>query len=158
MMMLEDLKKFLLNKGFISAGTCDLDGMPNAAPKYVIKIENGFIFLADYVMGRTFRNLKINPKISLSTINTKTLEGWVLNGTVKIITKGPQYKKLLKAMAQQEARHSARRIIEDIKGLRNYDSYEMSFPDKVVIFRVKCEKITKIGIDGKLQVDISPLS
>jgi predicted pyridoxine 5'-phosphate oxidase superfamily flavin-nucleotide-binding protein len=158
MLMLEDLKKFLLNKGFVSAGTCDLKGQPNAAPKYVIKIEGGFIYLADYVMGLTFRNLKINPRISISTLDIKTLQGWVINGTVKIITKGPQYKKLLKAMAAQEVRHSARRIIEDVKGLRNYDSYEMSFPEKVVIFKVKCEKITKIGIDGKLQVDVSPLS
>ncbi len=147
----EKLKSFLLNKGFVSVGTSDLRCQPNAAPKYIIKIDNDLIYLADYVIGRTFRNLRVNPKVSLSTIDMKTLEGWQINGVVEIITKGPHYKRLLKVMAEQEARHSARRIIEDIRGSQKYDSYEIQFPEKAVMFKVKCEKITKIGITGKLQ-------
>ena len=100
---------------------------------------------------KTFQNLKINPKVSLSTVDMKTLQGWQVNGTATIITKGPQYKKLLKVMIQQEVHHSTRRIIEDVDGIQKYDNYEVMFPEKVVMFKIKCENITKIGTTGKLQ-------
>ncbi len=59
-------------------------------------------------------------------------------------------EKLLEAMIKQEVHHSAKRIIEDVRGTQKYDSYQVLFPEKVVIFKVKCEKITKIGVDGNL--------
>lgn len=147
----EKMQKFLLNKEFISVGTSDLNSQPNAAPKFVIKIDDGFIYLADYVIGRTFRNLKINPRVSLSAIDMKTLEGYQINGTARIITKGPQYKKLLKVMVDREVHHSAQRVIEDVRGIQKYDNYEVMFPEKVVIFKIKCEGVTTIGPTGKLQ-------
>ena len=146
----EDLQKFLLNKEFVSVGTADLSGRPNAVPKFVIKVDKDFIYLGDYVKGTTFRNLKINPRVSISTIDMKRLHGWQINGTAAIITKGPQYKKLLKAMIEQEVHHSARRIIEDVQGAQKCDNYEIMFPEKVVIFKIKCESITRIGSTGKL--------
>ena len=151
MVITEELKKFLLTKEFVSAGTSDSSGQPNAVPKYIIKIDSGFIYLADYVIGKTVQNLKVNPKISLSTIDMKTLEGWQINGTVRIMTRGEQYKKLSKTMIELEVHNTARRIIEDVRGIQKTNVYELSFPKKVVILKVKCEKITKIGITGKLQ-------
>jgi hypothetical protein len=81
-----------------------------------------------------------------------TLEGWQINGTVKIITEGPEYKKLSKTMIDMEVHHTARRIIEDVQGIQKHNFFEVSLPKKVVIFKVKCTKITKIGITGDLQV------
>ena len=149
----EELKKFLLTKEFVSAGTSDLSGQPNAVPKYIIKIDSGFIYLADYVIGKTFQNLKVNPKISLSTIDMKTLEGWRINGIVRIMTKGAQYKRLSKTMIELEVHNTARRVIEDVRGIQKHNFYEVAFPKKVVIFKVKCESITRIGITGKLKVE-----
>ncbi len=146
----EEMQKFLLNKEFVSVGTSNLSGRPNSAPKFVIKVDKDFIYLGDYVLGTTFRNLKVNPRASISTIDMKTLHGWQINGAVAIITKGPQYKKLLKTMIEQEVRHSARRVIEDVQGIQKCDNYEVTFPEKVVIFKIKCESITKIGSTGKL--------
>ena len=153
MLIAESMKKFLLNKGFVSVGTSDLNGQPNAVPKYIVEVDKGYIYLADYVIGKTFQNLKINPKISISTINLETLEGLQINGVTKIITKGPLYKKLLKAMVEQEVHHTARRIIEDVQGGQKTSAYEVQFPGRVAMFKVKCEKITKIGITGNLQIE-----
>jgi uncharacterized pyridoxamine 5'-phosphate oxidase family protein len=153
MLMTENLKKFLLNKGFVSVGTSDLSGQPNAVPKYIVEVDNGFIYLADYVIGQTFQNLKINPKISLSTIDIKTLEGLQINGVAKIITKGALYKKLLKKMVEQEVHHTAKRIVEDVRGGQKSDFYEVQFPERVVMLKVKCKKITKIDIDGNLKIE-----
>jgi predicted pyridoxine 5'-phosphate oxidase superfamily flavin-nucleotide-binding protein len=153
MLMVENMKKFLLNKGFVSVATSDLSGQPHAVPKYIVEIEKGFIYLADYVIGKTFQNLKINPKISLSTLNVKTLEGLQINGVAKMITKGPKYKQLLKAMVEQEVYHSASRIVENVRRGRKAGTFELEFPEKVAMIKVKCEKITKISISGNLKIE-----
>ena len=43
MVITEELKKFLLTKEFVSAGTSDLSGQPNAVPKYIIKRQSGTV-------------------------------------------------------------------------------------------------------------------
>lgn len=153
MLMMDNMKKFLLNKGFISVATADLNGQPHTVPKYIVGIDKGFIYLADYVIGKTFQNLNINPRISLSTMDVKTLEGLQINGIAKIITKGPKYKKLLVSMVEQEVYHSANRIVENVRRGRKSGTCELDFPEKVVMIKVKCEKITKIGITGNLKIE-----
>jgi len=91
--------------------------------------------------------------IAGTSIDTKTLEGLQINGVAKIITKGPLYKKLLKAMVEQEVHHTARRIVEDVQGAQRSDAYEVQFPERVVMLKVKCKKITKIGITGNLKIE-----
>ena len=150
MVITEKMQKFLRGKEFVIVGTSDLNSQPNAAPKFVVKVDDGFIYLADHVIGKTFQNLKVNPKISISTVDMKTLEGYQVNGAVSMITEGPQYKELLKLMVEREVHHSAQRVIGDIRGTQKYDNYEVTFPEKVVIFKVKCEGITKISATGKL--------
>jgi len=152
MLMTNKMQKFLLGNEFVSVGTCDLNGQPNAVPKFIIRVDGDYIYLADYVIGTTSRNIKVNPKVSISAADVEALEGYRINGKARILTKGGEYKKLFKEMVKQQVHHSARRIIEDVRGNKKHDSYEVSFPEKVVIFKIKCESITKISITGKLQV------
>ena len=53
--------ELLKHREFISVATCDFHGQPNAASKFILRIENDSIYLVDYIIGRTFQNLRINP-------------------------------------------------------------------------------------------------
>ena len=97
-MELKELKALLKNREFLSVATATLDGKPNAAPKFVLKIEGDRLWLVDYTVGTTWRNLKVNSMVSLSFIDYKTLKGYQLNGTATIIDKGASYKKLVSEM------------------------------------------------------------
>ncbi len=152
MLMTIKMQKFLMGSEFVNVGTCDLNGQPNSVPKFIIGVDDDYIYLGDYVIGMTSRNLKVNPRVSISVTDMEALEGYRINGVATILTKGKEYKKLMKEMVKQQVRHSARRIIEDVRGNKSHNNYEVSFPEKVVIFKIKCESITKISITGEVQV------
>jgi len=89
----EKICHFLAKTEFLNFATCDFSGRPNVAPKFLVKVENNNIYFADYVFGRTFINLKKNPRVSISAINLDTLTGYQINGIARIITGGPEFKK-----------------------------------------------------------------
>ena len=147
----KDIIKFLKDKEFINVGTCDFDGRPNVAPKFLLKIENDYIYLADYIIGRTWRNIKINPKVSLSTMHMGTLTGYQMNGQAEIVTRGVEYKKLVEEYREKQIRFSVARVIEGVRREKKHENFELAFPKKVVIFKIKVEEIVEIIPSGELR-------
>jgi len=147
----EKITYFLNKAEFLNIATCDSSGGPNVAPKFLIKVENNKIYLADYVFGRTFVNLKVNSRVSLSTINLDTLTGYQINGIARIITGGLEFKKMIKEMQSKQVRFSAKRLIEGLhKGIRSKD-FEVTLPEKACILKVTIEEIAEIGTSGKVE-------
>jgi predicted pyridoxine 5'-phosphate oxidase superfamily flavin-nucleotide-binding protein len=141
----------LENKEFISIATCDSTGRPNVAPKFLLKTVRNTIYLADYVIGRTYRNLKDNPRASLSTMDFNTLNGYQLNASVTLIDKGPLYRSLLKDFERGKIAFSAKRLIEGVQREKKYKGFELEFPEKIVIYKINVKEIVRIGIKGTLE-------
>ncbi|MFA5008473.1 MAG: pyridoxamine 5'-phosphate oxidase family protein [Candidatus Omnitrophota bacterium] len=150
-LLTEEMRRFLERKEFIDVGTCDSSGRPNVAPKFLIKVEDDNIYLADYVFGRTFVNLKKNSRASLSTINLDTLIGYQINGIAKIIVSGQEFKKLIKEMQAKQVKFSASRLIEGLRKETRFKDFEVTFPEKACIFKIKIEEVARIGKSGKVQ-------
>jgi len=143
--------EILKGREFVSIATCDFGGKPNAASKFILKIEAGHIFLVDYVIGRTLRNLKINPYASLSFVDTHTLTAYQINGPVEIIAGGQEYEKLLKELHQKEVDLSIQRIMEAVTKGQKHEAFEVANSEKSVIFRVKIEEVVEMGVGGALK-------
>jgi predicted pyridoxine 5'-phosphate oxidase superfamily flavin-nucleotide-binding protein len=147
----EQIRYFLEKKEFINVGTCDFSGRPNVAPKFIAAVKGSFIYLADYVFGKTFNNLKINPRVSLSTIDLDNLTGYQINGTVRILLKGGnEYKKVLQTMRKKQVDFSVSRLIEGVQREKKYTTFEVTLPEKVCFFKIMVHEIVEIGITGKL--------
>ena len=149
--MNQKIIELLKSREFVSVATCDLEGRPNAAPKFILKLENNFIYLVDYSIGRTSRNLGINPKISISFMDNNALMGYQLNGSVEIINSGQEYDVLVKDLAQKELELSTRRIIEGVTKGKPHEGFELSLSEKFIIFKVKVEEIVEIASSGTLK-------
>jgi len=143
-----ELLKF---REFVSVATCDFNGRPNAAPKFLLKIEDNIVYLVDYIIGTTFHNLSLNPKISISFMDTHSLVGYQLNGLVKIIESGPEYDLLVKDLLQREVDLSARRIIEGVTRGKAHEDFELNMSENFVIFKVKIEEIVEMVSSGILK-------
>ncbi|MDD5195122.1 MAG: pyridoxamine 5'-phosphate oxidase family protein [Candidatus Omnitrophica bacterium] len=141
----------LENKEFIEMATCDHSGRPNVAPKFLLNTVRNCIYLADYVIGRTYRNLKINPQASLSTMDFNTLTGYQINGYVTLIDKGPVYRSLLKDFERGKIKFSAKRLIEGVRKEKKYKDFELEFPEKIVIYKIQAYEIVRIGIKGTVE-------
>lgn len=150
-LLTEEIRRFLEKKEFIDVGTCDSSGRPNVAPKFLLKVEGDNIYLADYVFGRTYINLKKNSHVSISTINLNTLVGYQINGIARIITGGPEFKKMIKEMQAKQVKFSASRLIEGLHKETRYKDFEVNLPEKVCIFKIRIEEIAEIGRNGEVQ-------
>jgi predicted pyridoxine 5'-phosphate oxidase superfamily flavin-nucleotide-binding protein len=143
--------ELIKSREFVSVATCDFDGRPNAAPKFLLKVEGNFIYLVDYTIGTTIRNLHLNPKISISFMDTHNLIGYQLNGMVKIIEEGPEYDALVKELVLREVDLSARRIIEGVTKEKSHSNFELAIPDTFVIIKVKLEDTVEMSSSGILR-------
>ena len=143
--------ELLKAREFVSVATCDLQGRPNAAPKFILKLENNSIYLVDYIIGRTFQNIKVNPRVSISFIDSNALMGYQLNGSVEIIGNGQEYDSLVKDLSRKELELSTRRIIEGVTKGKSHEGFELGMSEKFVILKVKIEEVVEIASSGSLK-------
>jgi predicted pyridoxine 5'-phosphate oxidase superfamily flavin-nucleotide-binding protein len=149
-MIPKKVSEVLKSKEFIYVATCDFSGRPNVAPKFMLKIESHFVYLVDFVFGKTWENLKINPKASLSFMNIDNLTGYQINGSVEILSKGKEYDNIIKEFQEREISFTTNRIIEGVQKERKSENFEVAFPERVVIFKITTEELVEIGHTGKL--------
>ena len=150
-MLKKELTELLEKREFVSVATCDLDCRPNAAPKFLLKVEGDSIYLVDYTLGATWRNLRVNPRASISFIDPSTLKGYQLNGPVRIIEKGPEFNKMRKEMLEKEIRLTTKHIIEDVRGEGKHESFEVVITERFVVLRLMVDEIVEIGLKGELK-------
>ena len=149
-MLNSDLAKLLKEREFISIATCDFQGRPNVVPKFILKIDNSHIYLVDYVLGTTYNNIKVNPRISLSIMNVDHLTGYQINGTAQLITSGEEFKKLRTELTEKQVQLSAKRVIDALRGKR-HDVFEVGLPEHSLIIKIKIEEVVEISVSGKLK-------
>jgi hypothetical protein len=150
-MISKKLDEILKNREFAYMATVTLKGEPNAAPKFLLKKEEHFLYLVDHVMGMTYKNLKVNTLASVTVIDPNTLMGYQMNGSVEIIERGREHKRLLKEVVSKEVKLTAKHIIEDIRGTTHHEAFEVTFPERLVIFKLKITRITEIRTSGKMK-------
>ncbi len=147
---MKDINEILKNREFLDIATCDFTNRPNVAPKFLLKFNKKFIYLIDHVMGASYRNLKVNPRVSISVMDLDTLTGYQINGSVEIVTKGLEYDEILEELADKKIKLSVERVIEAVGKNKKHENFELMLPDKFVIFKVGIEDVTEICLSGKL--------
>jgi Predicted flavin-nucleotide-binding protein structurally related to pyridoxine 5'-phosphate oxidase len=149
-MITKKIGEILRKREYISIASCDFKGRPNVAPKFLLKIEDNFIYLVDYVVGRTYENLKVNPQVSLSIMDTEALKGYQINGSVEVIEKGSLYDSILDELKNKEISLATERVIKGVQQGQKHESFELSFPDRIVLFKIKIEEAIEIDSSGKI--------
>lgn len=147
-MLKKKIAELLQQKEFIHVATCDSSLRPNAAPKFFLNMEGDYIYLVDYTIGTTWRNLKDNPRVSLSVMDDIALIGYQINGIVAIIEQGPEHERLFEHYTKKGISLSATRIIEGLYREKTHVNFEVNLPQNVVFFKIRMEDIAEIGSGG----------
>ena len=150
-MITKRILELLKFREFISVATCDLAGRPNAAPKFLLKALDGHIFLIDYIIGRTHQNIKINPRVSLSFVDTDSLIGYQINGSAELIESGHEYEKLIHELSAREIDLSIKRVIEGVNKGKVHGGFEVGLTDKFVVIKIKIEEGVELSPRGTLK-------
>ncbi|MFH1506820.1 MAG: pyridoxamine 5'-phosphate oxidase family protein [Candidatus Omnitrophota bacterium] len=154
-MIKDKVRKFLEHREFVSVATSDLCSRPNAAPKFVLKTDRDCIYLVDYSISRTWQNLRINPRASLSFMDTDNLVGYHINGFVEIIDKGPSYEEMSEEFNKKELALSSKRIVEAVTTGKRHRAFEVgSLKKKFRIYKIKIQEVVEIGPEGNLEREV----
>lgn len=149
--LLHDLLPYLSSGKFVNLATCSLERMPNVAPKLIAKVDKNILYLVDYVIGRTYSNLKENPRVSLSFIDDRTLTGYQLNGTVDILERGEEFEKLAEEFHAIKTKYTVERIVFNLRTGEKASPLEFALPEQFVILKVKVIEIVEISSSGSLK-------
>ena len=149
-MIKQEALEILKRREFVSIGTADKKGSPNAAPKFLLKIEKDFVYLIDYTIARTAANLEQNPKASLSFMDIDNLMGYRLDGPVTIIKEGKEFNKIVEELKVKLIRLSADRVIKASRTGKRSKHYELEIPDKFLTIKIHVQDAVKIGSQGDL--------
>jgi predicted pyridoxine 5'-phosphate oxidase superfamily flavin-nucleotide-binding protein len=150
-MINKNIKALLEAREFVSVASCDLEGRPNAASKFLLKVETKHIYLVDYIIGRTFRNITVNPRVSISFFDTTTLMGYQVNGKVEVIDRGPEYLAALNDLQRKEVDLAATRIIDGVIKGQVHKAYEVGVSKQFVILKVEVEETVQMQPSGTLR-------
>ncbi len=142
---------FLAKGKFVNVATCSNERMPNVAPKLIAKTDKNVIYLIDYVIGKTYSNLKDNPRVSLSFIDDRTLTGYQMNGSVDILESGEEFEKFIEEFQKIKTDFTVERILLNVRTGEKAAPLDFSMPDKFAILKVKVIEIVEIGSSGSLR-------
>lgn len=146
----EKLEELLEKREFVSIATVGRDGQPNSVPKFLFRGKGAFLYLLDYVVGKTISNLRENPKASVSFMDLDALEAYRLNGTAKVMEEGPVFDAVLKGWNEKLVQLSTDRVIEAVRTGKKRKHYEMEMTEHLAVIKVRVETVIKIGRKGDI--------
>ena len=149
-MAIKTVLELLKGREFVSVATVSRNGGPNAAPKFILKIEAPFIYLVDYTIAQTVENLKTNPCVSLSFMDIDNLEGYRLNGAAELIERGKIFDELSQELHRRIVKLSASRVIEGMRSGKRSAHFELEMPERFVVLKIRIEDAATIGSRGDL--------
>lgn len=136
---------------FISAATSDENSKPNAAPKFLLKIEGIDVYFVDYSIGRTAENLKVNPRIAFSLMDLPSLTGYKLAGDVEVIDGGPVFDACVKELREKEIKLTVERIVRGVQKGQAQKDVEFGLPAKLLVYRVHITEGSEITLKGEIR-------
>ena len=149
-MALDKIVSLLKKRSFISIATADVQGEPHAVPKFLLKVDGGFVYLIDYAIGKTVTNLQANPRACLSFMDLDNLEGYRISGPAYLLENGPEHEKILKEFDKKLIQMSATRLIEGMRAGKKAQHFELEIPNKVIAIKVRIGEAVRIDRQGKL--------
>jgi predicted pyridoxine 5'-phosphate oxidase superfamily flavin-nucleotide-binding protein len=142
--------ELLEKREFVSVATATPDGEPNTAPKFFFRAKGDFMYLIDYVLGKTVTNLKENPRVSVSFMDVDSLEAYRLNGTAELIEEGKVFENVLKEWDKKLVKMTTDRVIDAVRTGKKRGHYELEMAEKFLVLKIKVESIIKIGRRGDI--------
>ena len=146
----EKLEELLGKREFVSIATVGNDQQPNSVPKFFFRAKGDFLYLLDYVFGKTVSNIRENPKVSVSFMDLGSLEAYRLNGTAHIIETEKVLHAVLKQWDKKLLKLSTDRVIEAVRTGKKSGHYEVEMTERFVVLKIHVDTVIKVGRRGDI--------
>jgi len=142
----DELINFFQGQGCVIVSTIDKNGFVHSACKGIIKINhNGKIYLLDLYKGRTFENLKQNPRISITAIDEHKFIGYCLKGRAQMVTEAKLHSDIIKAWEDRITNRLTRRLLKNIREEKGHPRHpEILLPQPEYLIAMEVEGVVDL--------------
>lgn len=139
----EEILYFFRKQGFTFVSTLNGEGTIHVACKDIVKVtEDGKIYLLDLYMGRTYRNLKKRPVISVTAADEHTFTGYCLKGKTKIIPREALDPKIINEWDKSITSRVTSRLLRNIRGEKGHPAHpEALLPKPKYMIMVEVDEV-----------------
>ena len=120
-MITPEIVQFFHNQHFTIISTIDGKGYPHNSCKGIVEIDkSGRVYLLDLYTAGTYKNLKRNPRISITAVDEHKFIWYCLKGKAKILSKNKVEPQIIEAWRNKIASRVTIRIIKKIHGEKGH--------------------------------------
>ncbi len=123
-----EIKEFIEEQGVFVVGTIGTSNLPNISPRIFFRIDNDTIYWLDFFKHKSYKNIKINPWVTIAVFNKEELKGYQFRGTVSFITDESKKTEIKNSIIKTTL---DRNLSEKVKSLSNKEAELIQFEPKV---------------------------
>lgn len=139
--MPDEVIRFFEKQRYVVVSTIDGEGRPHTACKGIVKIVNGKeVHLVDLYTGMTYRNLKSNPRISITAVDEHRFKGYCLKGEARLEGAGDVIATIERDWQGRISSRITDRIIKNVQGERGHPRQpeaHLPKPKAVIVMEVE---------------------
>jgi uncharacterized pyridoxamine 5'-phosphate oxidase family protein len=80
-----EIKEFIEEQGVFVVGTMGLNNLPNVSPRIFFRVDEDTIYWIDFFKHKSYKNIQVNPWVTISIFNKDDLKGFQFRGIVNYI-------------------------------------------------------------------------
>jgi uncharacterized pyridoxamine 5'-phosphate oxidase family protein len=143
-LILKKAFRFLNKQQFVNLGSSSLSSKPHTSPKLIVLVREKYIYLAEDFLEQTYKNIKENPFVSLSSFNIQSMKGFRLNGRAVVVKRGKEYEYLMQKEEKRQVKMATDRVVEKVQGKSNVKSLTMAFLKPVLFYKFSPKSVEYI--------------
>ena len=142
----QEIRDFIETQGIFAVGTVGKKIIPNVSPRIFFSVEEEVIFWLDFFKHKSYKNMQINPWVTVSVFNKEELKGFQLRGIVSFITNEPTKMKITNMIIKKTLE---RNTTDKIKKISQKEPLVIQFEPKVC-YSLNPEEYTDMCIGSDL--------
>ena len=84
------IKEFIEKQGIFAVGTVGENNLANVSPRIFFRVDENVIYWLDFFKHKSYKNIQMNPWVTISVFNKDELKGFQFRGIVSFITDEPK--------------------------------------------------------------------
>lgn len=84
------IKEFIEKQGIFAVGTVGVNNLANVSPRIFFRVDEDVIYWLDFFKHKSYKNIQMNPWVTISVFNKDDLKGFQFRGIVSFITDEPR--------------------------------------------------------------------
>jgi uncharacterized pyridoxamine 5'-phosphate oxidase family protein len=114
-----EIKEFIEKQGIFAVGTIGANNIPNVSPRIFFRVDEDAIYWLDFFKHKSYKNIQVNPWVTISVFNKDDLKGFQFRGIVSFITDEPTKSEIkesiIKKILEKNSSEKIKKLSEKIE-------------------------------------------